>query len=127
MTVFRINRHYNFSVYANSILGTNYTNARLVSILDYTTALKFANIELLHRQVFPFLPPQTLSDQTQYTYYLFSHRGKDVVLADVWIEPYGIEETQGLNHTLNLINVTPTQLAVLRDQLRLLGISFNIV
>lgn len=127
MTTFRINRHYNFTVYANSILGTNYTNARLLSILDYKTALKFSNIELLHRQVFPFLPPNTLSDHTQYTYYLFLHRGKETVLADVWIEPYGIKETSGLNHTLNLHNITPSELAIVRDQLRLLGISFDIV
>lgn len=127
MTTFRINRHYNFTVYANSILGTIYTNARLLSILDYKTALKFSNIELLHRQVFPFLPPNTLSDHTQYTYYLFLHRGKETVLADVWIEPYGIQETSGLNHTLNLHNITPSELAIVRDQLRLLGISFDIV
>jgi len=127
VTTFRINRHYNFTVYANSILGTNYTNARLLSILDYKTALKFSNIELLHRQVFPFLPPNTLSDHTQYTYYLFLHRGKETVLADVWIEPYGIKETSGLNHTLNLHNITPSELAIVRDQLRLLGISFDIV
>ncbi len=60
MSSMSINKHYNFSVYANSILGTSYTNTKLVSILDYHTALKFANVELLHRQVFPYLPPNTL-------------------------------------------------------------------
>lgn len=127
MSSMSINKHYNFSVYANSILGTSYTNTKLVSILDYHTALKFANVELLHRQVFPYLPPNTPSDQTKYTYYLFQHNDKTIVLADVWIMTSSVEETQGLNYTLQLNNVTTSQMAMIRDQLRLLGIGFSIV
>ena len=127
MTTMNINKHYNFSVYANSVLGTSYTNTKLVSILDYHTALKFANVELQHRQVYPYLPPNTPSDHTKYTYYLFQHNGKNIVLADVWIMASSVEETQGLNYTLQLNNVTTAELAIVRDQLRLLGISFSIV
>lgn len=122
-----LNKYYNFSVYANSVLGSSYKNAKLVSILDYNTALKFANIELLHRQVYPYLPPGTIADLTKYSYYLFKYNDKDVVLADVWIEQASIEETQGLNYTLRLNNITSPQLATIRDQLRLLGVSFDIV
>jgi len=126
MTTFTINKHYNFSVYANSVLGSSYRNAKLVSILDYYTALKFANIELLQRQIYPYLPPNTPSDHTKYTYYLFKYNDMNVVLADAWIEQNSIEETEGLNYTLKLNNVTSSQLATIRDQLRLLGISFTI-
>ncbi len=38
-----------------------------------------------------------------------------------------VEETQGLNYTLQLNNVTTSQMAMIRDQLRLLGIGFSIV
>ncbi len=127
MTTLTINKHYNFSVYANSILGTAYKNTKLVSILDYTTALKFGNIELLHRQIYPYLPPNTLADHTKYTYYLFQYNGKTIVIADVWILQSSIEETEGLNYTLKLNNITSTQLTIIRDQLRLLGIAFDIV
>lgn len=126
MSTLSINKHYNFSVYANSILGTSYKNTKLVSILDYTTALKFGNVELLHRQVYPYLPPGTPSDHTRYSYYLFSHNGKTLVLADVWIVASSIEETEGLNYTLRLSNITSSQLAIVRDQLRLLGIQFTV-
>lgn len=122
-----INKYYNFSVYANSVLGSSYKNAKLVSILDYHTALKFANIELLQRQIYPYLPPGTLPDHTKYSFYLFKYNDKDIVLADVWIEQSSIEETSGLNYTLKLNNITSPQLATVRDQLRLLGISFDIV
>lgn len=127
MTTLTINKHYNFSVYANSILGTAYKNTKLVSILDYTTALKFGNIELLHRQIYPYLPPNTLADHTKYTYFLFQYNGKTIVIADVWILQNSIEETEGLNYTLKLNNITSTQLTIIRDQLRLLGIAFDIV
>jgi hypothetical protein len=122
-----INKHYNFSVYANSILGSSYKNAKLTSILDYNTAIKFGNVELLQRQIYPYLPPNTITDHTKYTYYLFKYNNKDIVLADVWIEQTSIEETEGLNYTLRLNNVTSQQLSTVRDQLRLLGVSFDIV
>lgn len=121
------NKYYNFSVYANSVLGTVYRNAKLVSTLDYRKAMKEANIELLQRQIYPYLPPGTPSDHTKYTYYVFEYNGKEVTLADVWIEQASIEETEGLNYTLKLNNISSSQLATVRDQLRLLGISFDIV
>lgn len=127
MTALAINKHYNFSVYANSILGTTYINAKLKSILDFRTAIKFANVELLHRQVFPYLPPNTISDPNKYSFYLFEVNGKDVVIADVWILQNSIEETQGVNYSLRLNNITPGQMSMVRDQLRLLGISFDIL
>lgn len=121
------NKYYNFSVYATSVLGTLFRNAKLVSTLDYRKAMKEANIELLQRQIYPYLPPGTPSDHTKYTYYVFEYNGKEITLADVWIEQSSIEETQGLNYTLKLNNITSSQLTTVRDQLRLLGISFDIV
>lgn len=126
MTTLTINNHYNFSVYANSILGTSYKNARLVSILDYNTAMKFANIVLQHNRVYPYLPANTLEDSTKYTYYLFQVGDKTVVLADVWIVNDSIEMSTGTDYTIKLINISSSRLAVVRDQLRLLGISFTI-
>ena len=126
MTTLTINNHYNFSVYANPILGTTYRNARLVSILDYKTALKFSNIVLQHNRVYPYLPANTPEDATKYTYYKFEVGGKEVVLADVWIVDTSIEMSTGTDHTLKLINVSSGQLSTVRDQLRLLGISFTI-
>lgn len=126
MSSLNINSHYDFSVYANSVLGVSYQNARLVSILDYHTALKFDNIVLLHRQVYPYLPEGTLEDLTRYTYYLFKVGDKSVVLADVWVVADSVELSSGVNHTVTLMNVTSGQLSIIRDQLRLLGVSFSI-
>lgn len=122
-----INNHYNFSLYANSILGHSYRNARLTSILDYRTAVKFGNIDLIHRQVFPYLPPGTPSDHTKYTYYIFEHGNKKIVIAAEWLVTDSVEQTTGKDHTLTIYNVTPDQVGIIRDQLRLLGIQFDIV
>jgi len=125
MSTLTINKYYNFSVYANSILGTTYNNAKLISILDYHTALKFGNIELIHKQVLPYLPTGTPTDNTKYTYYLFTYKGKSVVLADVWILDSSVVETLGLNYTIRLNNISNSQYIIIKNQLRLLGISFD--
>lgn len=127
MPTLSLNKHYGFSLYPNSVLGTVYKNAKLVSILDYTTALKFSNIELLHKQIYPYLPPGTNPNHIEYTYYLFKHNDKDVVIADVWIIDGSVEESSGLNYTIRLNNISNAQYSAVRDQLRLLGIPFDIL
>lgn len=122
-----VNNHYNFSLYANSVLGHSYRNARLTSILDYNTALKFGNVELIHRQVFPYLPPGSPSDNTKYTYYVFDHNGNTIIIAEEWIVTSSIELASGRDATFKLYNVSSDQISIVRDQLLLLGISFDIV
>lgn len=126
MTELKISKHYNLSVFANSILGSTYANVKLLSILGYETALKFASIDLLHKQVYPYLPPGTPADHTEYTYYMFESQGKTIILADYWIVPGSVEETEGVNYTIKLNNITAQELSVVRDQLRLLGLNFSI-
>lgn len=126
MSELQISKYYNISVFANSILGSNFRNVKLSSVLDYQTALKFGSIDLLHKQIYPYLPPDTPVDNTKYTYYLFQVRGKQIVLADYWIVPGSIVETEGAEYTFKLKNVTSHQVAIVRDQLRLLGIQFEI-
>lgn len=122
-----LNKYYTFSVYANSVLGTTYRKAKLVSILDYSVALKFANVELLHKQVYPYLPPETTQDHTRYSYYLFKYKDKDVVLADVWIDQTTIQESFGETYTIRLNDSNTDTLNHVKNMLRLLGVSFDIL
>lgn len=122
-----INNHYNFSLYANSVLGSSYKGLRLSSILDYSVAVKFGNISLLHKQVYPYLPPGTPKDLTKYTYFLFKDGDKQIVIAEEWIIPSSVEQTVGKDYTIVLKNTTTEKVAIIRDQLRLLGISFDIL
>lgn len=126
MSDMKISHYYNFSLFANSILGSSYRGAKLTSILDYGTAVKFGSVDLLHKQIYPYLPPGTPKDISKYTFYLFKHRDKDIVLAETWIVPGSVEESEGVNYTLTLSNVTDSEVNLIRDQLRLLGITFSI-
>ncbi len=127
MSTLVINNHYNFSLYANSVLGSSYKGFRLSSILDYNVAVKFGNIDLLHRQVYPYLPPGTPKDHTKYTYFLFQSDNKQLVVAQEWIIPSSIEQTVGRDYTITIRNSTDAQVAIVRDQLRLLGLTFDIL
>lgn len=127
MSVLTINNHYNFSLFANSVLGSSYKGVRLSSILDYTVAVKFGNIDLLHRQIYPYLPPGTPKDHTKYTYLLFQNGDKQLVIAEEWIIPSSIEQTVGRDYTITLRNTTVDKVAIIRDQLRLLGVTFDIL
>lgn len=127
MTTLTINNHYNFSLYANGVLGSSYRGLRLSSILDYSIAVKFGNIHLLHKQVYPYLPPGTPKDNTKYTYFLFQDGDKQIVIAEEWIIPSSIEQTVGKDYTIVLKNTTSERVAIIRDQLRLLGVTFDIL
>lgn len=126
MTVLSVNTRYNFSVHAPSVLGSNFRNAELMAELNYRTALKFGDVVLRHRQVYPYLPADTESDLTKYNYYLFKIGDKEVVLADVWILPETVEVAVGGTYTVRLLGVAEPQVNMIREQLRLLGISFEI-
>ena len=122
-----LNKTYNLSLYPNTVLGNSFNNVKFVSILDYDTALKFANVELIQKQIRPYLPPGTNLNHHQYIYYLFNYNDKKLVFADAWIIPSSVEETTGSNYIIRLNNITNLQLGIVRDQLRLLGISFDIL
>lgn len=121
-----INKYYSLSLYANSILGTTLRGAKLVSILDVTTARKFASIDLLSKQVYPYLPPGTPKNINGYQFYLFNVEGKDKVIADYWIIPGSIEEAESVEYNITLKGVTTHELSVIRDQLRLMQVRFEI-
>lgn len=127
MSALTINNNYNLSLYANSVLGSTYKGLRLKSILDYSVAVKFGNIDLLQRQVFPYLPPGTPTDHTKYTYCLFQNGDKQLVVAQEWIIPGSVEQTDGKDYTIVLKNTTSERVAIIRDQLRLLGVAFDIL
>ena len=123
----KIGRYYNFSLYTNSVLGSTFHSLKLIGILDYNNALKFGNVVLLHKEISPYLPIFSNLDYTKYTYYLFEGKDKKYIIADAWIIPDSVEEVDVVTYTLKLSNVNNTQLEVIKNQLRILGITFEIV
>lgn len=127
MKTMTINRSYDLSVYATSVFGSgHFYGAKLLGIYGYDMVKKFDNIDARQKQVYPYLPENTPSDHTKYTYYHFKVKGKDIYLATEWIVPKSIKEGEGETYRITLKNVTPTEVAIVRDQLRVLGLDFEI-
>lgn len=124
--IMKINNFYELSTFASPVLGSTYKGLRLLGILSYENAIKLDNIEAKQKQVFPYLPEGTPRDHTLYTYYHFIRDNKSIILADYWIVPDSIKETGGEIYTITLRNVNSTEIALIRDQLRLLDIDFTI-
>lgn len=123
-----INKTYRLSLHASSILGSGLRSAKLVSILDARTARRISstNIDVLHKQIFPYLPPEAPNDINRYTFYLFEVNGKEKVIADYWIIPSSIEEDIVADTTLTLKGVSVQDVQIISEQLRLMGIRFEV-
>ncbi|MEM5877740.1 MAG: hypothetical protein QXF12_02550 [Candidatus Aenigmatarchaeota archaeon] len=118
---------YNFNVYPNTVLGFRFLGYKLSSIMDFNTANKFANILNLHNIIYPYLPSGTPSNYMNYTYYMFVKNDRRVVVADAWIIPSSIEVTNEIETLIKLKNVNSTMLNVITEQLRVLGVSFELL
>ena len=105
-----------FDVFA--ILGTKYKSVKVLSILDYSTAKLFVDVEALHRNVYPTLPINIVPDDPKQYYYakLELNNGNIDVIGLPWIksETVLVHSTQTM--TLTFVNITPS------DQSRLIQI-----
>jgi hypothetical protein len=126
----QINKMYNFSLYAPAVLGASYRNAKLIGILDYTSALKIKNVEQLHRQVYPYLPAGVVNNPKTYTYYHFKYEKSgnyyDLVIANPWFIESSVVEVTSINLSILVNNVSLNDIEIIRSQLRLLGYNFTL-
>lgn len=126
---FKIGKIYTFNTLAPAVLGVIVKNARLTGIVDYSTACKHINVDMLQRNVYPLLPAGTPNITSDYTYYLFKgESGNMVVLADVWIEETSIEEALGKTISISIPNANLEDVTRIRDTLNLMGfVGYKIV
>lgn len=128
MSVLSINQLYSFSTLAPSILGAQYSNVRLVAIMDYNLAVQQKNVELLQRQVAPYLLPGSPTDVKKFTFYKFQINTTDfVVVCNHWVTQDGFVASNSVDAVVRIFNIDETQdTAIVREQLRLLGYTFTI-
>ncbi len=126
MTVLAINKLYKFYTYAPSILGAAFDKAKLVAILDYNGAIKQKNVEFLQKQVYPYLPASTPRNLKEYTFYKFqTESNSNIIVANYWLINESTEEITTLNLNVNVFDVSTQDVATIREQLRLLGYTFE--
>jgi hypothetical protein len=121
-TPLELNKVYTFNTLASSILGSQIKSAKLLAILDYSTAVKFANIDLLFRQIYPALPANTPNNPLSCVYYLFdSQSGEKIVLADQWIDMLSVDVVEHINIQVNFTGASVADISRIRDALNSLG------
>lgn len=123
-----INKSYTFNTRAPAILGARIQNAKLLGILDYTSARQYDNIDLKYRTIFPLLPQGTPDQPDSCVYYRFlSESNEKIIIADQWIEESSIEVVEHVNFQVTFTQASLQDIPRVRDALSALGFSnFNI-
>lgn len=119
---FELKKSYNFNTLPVSLLGAVIKNAKLLGIMDYEMALKYDNIALKYRQIFPALPAGTPDQPEACTYYLFqSESGEKVVFADQWIDMTTVQVVQHVNFQVTFTEANLEDISHVRDLLNAAG------
>lgn len=117
---------FEFSVYANAILGSNFKGAKLINVLCYEDANKDVPIAHMNAQIYPSLPKGTPNDVTKYKFFEFELNGERLILANYWIIEKSIRIIDGMDYTIRLKDTTPEQVTKVVNQLNLLGIECTV-
>lgn len=84
---------YSFQVYPSTILGTtNFQKVTVKSILDYNSAMQFADIVAQHENVFPHLPEGTPDRPQDFDYLLLETAAGRTIIGVPWIILDSVEE-----------------------------------
>lgn len=91
-TPFSLHKTYSFNVYPVSLLGDDFKNVTVLSVLGYQTARMFADVDAIHANVYPYLPAGSPSDPSTIDYVqLKTASGEQVILGIPWINEDTIE------------------------------------
>ena len=119
---------YTFDTLAPSILGVMIKNAKLISIMDYDSAIKEDEIGIKYRNILPLLPTGTpISPETSLYYKFKSEIGEHIILSERWIDPTSIIEVTAIRLKVTVENAKPDDIDRIRRILSSAGYTaFNI-
>lgn len=69
--VFKTGKLYNFSVWPDQVLGVNFNNIMVVGVVNYELATRYADIDVLHASVIPYIPEGLPSRPQDYEYLIY--------------------------------------------------------
>lgn len=119
---------YSFATYAPAMFSESFNRCRILAIMDYNTAKKYANIDLLQRSIYPELPDGTPDRTASYSYVLFKNldSGIQSVMAYPWIIESSITEILTSNLNITVYNASDLEATRIRDVLNSMGYQFLI-
>jgi hypothetical protein len=120
--VFELSKTYNFTTLAPSVLGGNYLNMTVESVMTAETVSVFRDVASVHRQILPELPPGTPESINDLSFVLFTTvDGDKIVLSEAWIDRNTIVEVVGVSINVKVFNVTTEDIPIIRDAIVMLG------
>lgn len=113
-----IDKRISFTTVAPTILGASIKNAKLLSILDYTTASTMADIIQKHINLYPYLPQGTPNDYRKYKYlHLELLSGEVAVFGIPWIDEQSIVVNQDITYVVTIPSQSVSDLTIIRNAL----------
>ena len=85
-TLFEIGKAYSFSIYPTTIISNDFNYAICEGVLSPSIAEAFMPLDVMHAQVYPYLPSGTVDNPLMYNYVKFKlSDGATSVLGLPWI------------------------------------------
>lgn len=99
-----------FSLYAPSVIGSGYTNVKVLGITTASIAKTFNDIVSQHAQVYPSLPVGTVNNYQAYDYVLIENANKKTVAIGIpWIQNEPTESASSIV-TFTYTNLSASQI-----------------
>ena len=125
--MFELHSTYNFTTYAPAVIGGGFKRVKVVGIVDYDTAKKYQNVDLIQRQIFSRLPVGTPDRASNYSYLLVEDgNGLRHVIAYPWIIPDTVVKVTTVDLQVRVRGTDDTDMARLRNVLNSMGYSYTI-
>ncbi len=115
-------------MYAVPVLGSDFNNVTVLSILDKDSANQLIDAEAQHIAVFPYLPQGSPNNAASYNYIkIRTSAGNIAVLGLAWINENSVEEVQARTITVTIANVSASDIPKVRNCLAQNGFNNVIV
>lgn len=109
-----IGQTYSFSVYPSNLLGTDWDNVKVTSVMSYEDAMKEMDVTSLHVQFYPYFGSvtNTPNDPSSYLYIkVKTSSGAITILGVAWINDSTVQMVTAQTITATIANVTPADVS----------------
>lgn len=115
-----------FRTHSDGILGTNFTNCRIVALLDADDARQHINVDSYHLGVYPYLPQGTPNNPSEYMFAKIKFAdGKTTAVGLPWINVDSITKIESRELTLKFKTTSDADLDGILKVLRSNNIPFE--
>lgn len=123
---FEIKKTYNFTTLVPSLLGGEYKNMQVVSLMTPDEAVKYQDILTLHEQVRTLIALNVSANDCTYVKFK-TLEGDTKIIALEYIEPDSIKEVTTVNIRIELQRATTEDISIITARLKELGyIDFDV-